>query len=382
MLSKETCLRWLAVFLLVGICFIAGFLLRQRNRKQHTSDEFSAASLAEFVSLNPIDVHTHILQNGPVFQGMLRRLNLHVVDILYVDDTTPYVSSLETEKTEARNFAIASEGRAAICTTFDPYLFNRPNFAENAIAGLDRDFQDGVVAVKVWKNVGMEIKNSSGKYVMADDPVFEPIYRLIAAHNRTLMSHQADPDRAWGKPDPSDPEMAYFTTHPQWSMLRTGAPEKATILRARDHVLAMNPDLRIIGAHFGSQDQHLDQLGATLDSYPNFAVDTAARIKRLVTQPRNDVREFFLKYQDRILYGTDLNFYNGADDSMTARTWERQYARNWRYLSTEDHFQYDGHPVVGLNLPKDVLRKVYRDNAIRWIPGLSESFSPRAEAGK
>lgn len=374
MLTKKSYLRYLGILFLVGVCFAAGFLLRRRHQKEDARHELSGTSLAEFISLDPIDAHTHILQSGPAFLDMLRHLNMHVVDILYVDDTTPYLSSLETEKSEVWKFAAASNGRAQICTTFDPFRFSEAKFTSDAVAGLDQDFQDGAVAVKIWKNIGMEIKNTSGKYLMPDDPVLEPIYRDIAAHDRTLISHQADPDAAWRQPDPKDPGTRYFVAHPQWSMARAGNPEKATILRARDHVLAMNPGLRVIGAHFGSLEEHLDELATTLDRYPNFAVDTAARIKKLVTQPRENVREFFLKYQDRILYGTDLNFYNGANDSLAARTWETQYALDWRYLSTEDNFEYAGHPTVGLNLPKEVLKKLYHDNAMKWIPGLGKSF--------
>ena len=141
---------------------------------------------------------------------------------------------------------------------------------------------------------------------------------------------------------------------------------------ARDHVLAMNPDLRIIGAHLGSMEGHLDDLAIRLDRYPNFAVDTAARVRRLTMQPRDKVRAFILKYQDRILYGTDLSFgpETRHTDAATALAWEDEYRLDWRYFATGDTFDYRGQKAEGLNLPRSVLKKLYHDNAVRWIPGI------------
>jgi len=174
---------------------------------------------------------------------------------------------------------------------------------------LNQDFANGAVAAKIWKNVGMELKNESGEYVMPDDSRFEPIYKDIAAHHKTLITHLADPDIAWGVPDANPTHPGYYSTHPQWIMSgKPSTPQKQTILEARDHLLAMNPDLRVVGAHFSSMEDDLDGLSTRFDRYPNFAVDTAARVPKLTTLPRYKVRAFILKYQDRILYGTDLHF--------------------------------------------------------------------------
>jgi hypothetical protein len=296
---------------------------------------------------------------------------VHVLDILYMDDTDPYRTSLETQKQDALKFVAASAGHAQLCTTFDPYQFNKPNFLQDASNGLTQDFTRGVVAVKIWKNVGMEIRKSSGQYLMPDDPIFAPIYQDMVVRQKTLITHVADPDTAWGVQAASGFSTKYYEQNPQWDMSRKpGAPEKKTILRARDHLLQMNPQLRVIGAHFGSMEEHLDDLAILLDRYPNFAVDTAARVQRLAFQPRERVLAFMMKYQDRILYGSDLHFYSGTTDLKAAQSWENQYVRDWRYFATDDTFEYQGHRVEGLNLPRSVLQKIYHDNAVRWIPGI------------
>jgi predicted TIM-barrel fold metal-dependent hydrolase len=330
------------------------------------------SALADFSSLEPIDAHTHIFHTGPAFVAMLTRLHMHVLDIMYVDDTDPYRATTQPEEEDALNFIASSKGRAELCTTFDPFRFNDPDFAAQAIRSLNKDFDRGAVAAKIWKNIGMEVKDKSGKYILPDDPGLEPIYRDIAARGKTLIVHAAEPDAAWEPSrDPANPYAKYYIDHPQWDMSSNrAAPDKNTILQSRDHLLAMNPDLRVIGAHFGSLEDHLDELAARLDRYPNFAVDTAARMPALVAQPRSKVRDFLLKYQDRILYGTDRQFYAANKDQAAAESWEEQYARDWRYLATSDKFKYLGHDVQGLGLPRSVLKEIYHDNAVHWIPGI------------
>jgi hypothetical protein len=364
-------------FVLLIALFALVCLLGCRSNREDQGHPYSLSgpALAEFTSLEPIDVHTHISQTGPAFAGMLDRLHVHVLDILYVDDTDPSRSSLESQKLDALKFIASSKGHAQLCTTFDPFRFNDANFSDQAIAALNQDFANGAVAAKVWKNIGMELRNASGQYVMPDDLRLGPIYKDISAHRKTLVAHLAEPDAAWESQDPRAPNAQYYVDHPQWNMSgKPDAPQKKSILQARDHLLAMNPDLRVVGAHLGSMEEDLDGLGNRFDLYPNFAVDTAARVLNLVIQPRDKVRAFIMKYQDRILYGTDLRFESAANDRVAANAWESKYALDWRYFATDDSFDYKGHKVEGLNLSRPVLQKLYHDNAVHWIPGIDANL--------
>ena len=193
---------------------------------------------------------------------MLQKLDLHILDILVVDDMEPGHSDLEKQRREARAVVHASHGHAVLCTSFDPYVFNQPDYAANAIRGLNDDFAHGAIAVKLWKNVGMEIKDASGHYLMPDNPIFEPILQDIAAHNKTLIAHVADPDSAWQPPNPASPDYEYYRGHPRSYMYgKADVPTKAEILAARDRVLEKNPNLRIVGAHLGSMESNLAELG-------------------------------------------------------------------------------------------------------------------------
>lgn len=328
-------------------------------------------ALQAFRGMDAIDVHVHVFTKDPRFLAMLNRLHLKVLNILVMDDTLSYRKLLQPQIDDAWALVHASGGRVALCTTFDPYRFNDSDFTEAAIKQINRDFANGAVAVKIWKNIGMEIKDANGRFIMADNAKFEPIYEDIQKHGKTLMAHLAEPDVAWGPPDPADPSWSYYQENPQWFLYkRADFPSKQEILQARDHVLEMNPQLRMVGVHLGSMEKSLDDIAARFDRYPNFSIDTAARMEYLMMDPPEKVRAFLIKYQDRVLYGTDLDIAPGANVADAVKEWEATYARDWRYLATDDVFQSEGRTVHGLKLPKPVLEKIFRLNAIHWIPGL------------
>lgn len=332
---------------------------------------FSSEELRAFAALDPIDTHTHVFQAAPAFEAMLQRLNMHIVDICVVDDHGKPPRGLHPQLEQALEVIHASGGRAALCTTFDPYKFRFPGFSEAAIRQINQNFDQGAIAVKIWKNIGMELQDSKGNYVLPDDPIFSPIYRDIAAHHKTLIAHIADPDSLWQAPNPASPDYSYYMEHPEWYMYRKPHPaSKEAILRARDHILEQNPDLRVVGAHLGSMESDFEELAQHLDKYPNFAVDLAARMPYLFLAPHDTMIAFITKYQDRLLYATDLGLAAGKDPVTAVKEWEETYARDWRYLATSGTILYQNRRVQGLNLPEAVLRKIYHENAVKWFPGV------------
>jgi predicted TIM-barrel fold metal-dependent hydrolase len=366
----------------ISLFLIAGLAIAACNKQQTSKPSqpvssapspvtgpFSSEELHNFQAVNPLDTHVHIYQTNPTFLALLAKLNLHVLNILVTQ--TPDQPALDQERQQAWTFVHASNGQATLCTTFNPFPYRNPGFTQATIAQINRDFSQGAVAVKIWKNIGEQVKDAKGNYTLPDDPAFEAIYKDIAAHKKTLIAHVADPDTIWEPPTPAAPDYSYYTEHPEWYMYnRPNAPSKQVILRARDHVLRLNPNLRVVGAHLGSMEADFNQLGQHLDDYPNFAVDLAARMPYLVLQPRENIIAFIEKYQDRLLYATDNEFYATDDVSDAVRSWEKTYAFDWRFLSTSDTLQYKERKVQGLNLPAPVLRKLYHDNAVRWIPGI------------
>ena len=202
------------------------------------SGPFSDPELREFAALAPIDSHTHVYKRSPAFYAMLKELNLHILDILVDDDTIPEYANFTQEAKDGWAVFRAGDGRVAFCTTFNAYKFSQPDFSAVAIRKLNQDFARGAVAVKFYKVVGMEIKDSEGNYILPDDPVFEPIFKDIAAHNKTLIAHLADPDSVWEAPNPAAPDYDYLMQDPRRFMYgKADAPTKAEILKARDHIL-------------------------------------------------------------------------------------------------------------------------------------------------
>jgi predicted TIM-barrel fold metal-dependent hydrolase len=359
---RRSMLSFILLFILIAV-FCAS--------QTQPASEPDTKALTAFAAVHPIDTHVHVFKNDPAFLSMLEKLNLKVLNILVMDDTLASRKQLQPQVDDALALMRGSKGHVAFCTTFDPYKFDSPTFTTDAIRQLNQNFAQGAIAVKLWKNVGMEIKNASGKYIMADDAKFEPIYKDIQQHGKTLLTHQAEPDVAWGPADPSDPSWSYYQENPQWYLAnKPGYPSKQTILAARDHVLAANPKLRMVGVHLGSMEKSLPEIAKRLDQYPNFAIDTAARMDYLMLTPREDVRNFLIKYQDRVLYGTDLDVNADASISESVKDWQSTYARDWKFLATDDAVTVMNKQVRGLSLPKPVLQKIFHDNAKKWIPGL------------
>ncbi len=327
--------------------------------------------LKDFARIEPIDTHTHIYKDDPELNRLIQDLNLRAVNICVIDDRDPDFKGLEPQRTEVLKVRKSTGGRVAFCTTFNPYAFEEPGFSMRTIRQLNEDFAQGAVGVKIYKVMGMEMKSKSGRWVMADDPAFEPVYRDIALHGRSVIAHLAEPDSCWQPPNNASPDYSYYKEHPgEYAYAHPEWPSKGAILASRDHLVASNPKLRVIGAHLGSMETNVDDIARRFDLYPNFAVDMAARIPYFMLQPREKVRAFLLKYQDRVLYATDLVVFPRSKTEDTLAEFRNTYARDWKFLATDGKVEYMGQSYQGLALPHPVLRKLFHDNAVRWFPGI------------
>src|SRR5580700_907860 len=202
--------------------------------------------------------------------------------------------------------------------------------------------------------------------------VLMPSSRSIATSRREQSRSKSGRTSEWkSRIVAANTSWSYYQENPQWYVAnRPGFPSKQKILEARDHVLGDNPKLRMVGVHLGSMERDLDNIARHFDKYPNFAIDTAARMDYLMLMPPEKVAAFLVKYQDRVLYGTDLDLHADAELSDALTEWQSTYARDWKFLATGETLTVNGKQVHGLNLPRPVLQKIFHDNAIRWIPGL------------
>lgn len=329
-----------------------------------------AARAAEPASFTRVDTHIHIHQSAPALLASIKAGNWRGLDIVVCPASGNEPFDLEEKLRDTLNVQRQRGGTLAWASTFDARGFEQPGFVDRTIARLKRTFDDGAIGVKIWKNIGMSIKSRSGAYLLPDDPALLPIYESIQKADRTLVAHLAEPDGAWLPLDEKNPEYPYYSKNPQWHMHgKPGAPVKGEILDARDRVLARYPKLRVVGCHLGSDEDDLGRLAKRLDAYPNFAVDTAARIRYFARGDRDQVREFLNRYQDRILYATDFS-YRDSNDAAAGRALQSTHDTDWAFFADDQAMTYNGRPTRGLALSEVVLRKLFRENALRWLPGI------------
>jgi len=323
------------------------------------------------VALGRIDAHVHFFAESKPVLDALERQNVTGVNICVVDRYDRGYETAPPQHAMARRLARASHGRLPWVAALDDGTFAQPGFATRALADLRRALDEGAIGVKIYKSMGMELRRSDGTYVLPDDPVFAPIFTDLAQRGTTVYAHLAEPIAAWQPVDPQSPDYGYYKDNPAWFVYgRAGVPSKAAILAARDRLLEQHPRLRVVGCHLGSMEEDVDDIARRLDRYPNFAVDTAARVVHLMRQPREKVRAFLIKYQDRVLYGTDVGMIPGDDAAGVARKLEDRYARDWAYFATTQAIADEGRTITGLGLPGPVLRQIFRENAVAWVPGL------------
>jgi hypothetical protein len=331
----------------------------------------SRASAAEPAPFQRIDTHIHIHRDAQALVDAIKTSNWRGLDLVVCPAGGDERFDLEEKLRATLKVHRDSGGVIAWASTFDARGFESPGFVGRTVDRLRQSFDDGAIAVKIWKNIGMSIKSKSGAYLLPDDPTLLPIYEAIQKAGRTLVAHLAEPDGAWLPLDAKNPEIEYYSKNPQWHMFgKAGAPNKDAILTARDRVLAHYPKLRVVGCHLGSDEDDLKRLAHRLDAYPNLAVDTAARIRYLARCDRDQAREFLTRYQDRVLYATDFSLREN-DPAAAARSLEATHDRDWAFFSRGDTMEYAGQPTRGLALPEEILRKVFRENALRWLPGLA-----------
>jgi len=326
----------------------------------------------DFDSIEKIDVHVHINSSDSALldQAAADHFRLLTINVDYPD-----FPPIAEQARIAQALAAAHPAMLAYAATFSMRGWDEPDWQQHVIRDLDAAFAAGAVAVKVWKNIGMEFRDADGRLIMIDDPKFDPVFDFIRKRQRVLIGHQGEPRNCWlAISDMTvNNDKEYFREHPQYHMfLHPELPSYEQQMAARDRMLDRNPNLKFMGAHMASLEWSVDKLAAFLDRYPNTVVDLAARMGQVQFQSNHDrdkVRRFFIRYQDRLLYGTDLSQDPGSDPKEVRRDAHATWLRDWQYLATGLTFRVPelNAPVHGLSLPDDVVRKIYSTNAERWF---------------
>lgn len=337
-------------------------------------------TLADFDRIEKIDTHVHANVDDPAFINLAKKFNFKVISI-NVD--YPDFPSLKSQADVAHKLRKAHPVRFHYVTTFSMSGFQNAGWTDNTARWISSERKNGALGVKIWKNVGMVEKDASGKKIFIDNPGFDGVMAHIKAQKMVLVAHQAEPKNCWLPLDQmtTENDRAYFAAHPEYHMYRhPEEPSYEFLIAARDRFVSQHQDLQVVGAHMGSLEWSVDALAEYLDRYPNATVDMAARMSNIQYQSARDytkVRRFFIKYQDRILYGSDLtqNPLTESDRAQNppidmsafASEAERFWRADWAYLATDTVQQVDAikGPAKGLALPRKVIDKIYYRNANR-----------------
>ncbi|HZZ40238.1 MAG TPA: amidohydrolase family protein [Acidobacteriaceae bacterium] len=258
-------------------------------------------------------------------------------------------------------FAAADPQRFATIGWMDWSDVAETGFVERTCTRLEQLAERGAVGIKFWKDLGLTVRDASGALLRIDDDCLAPIFDKAAELGMPVMFHTADPDAFFVPVDARNERYEELAAHPDWSFYGSQY-SKRELLDQRDRVIARHPRTTFIAAHVAESGENLARVEKLLETCPNVSVDISARASELGRQPYS-ARRFFLHFADRILFGTDLL----PEISM--------YRLYFRFLETADeYFEYPSHAsrqgrwnIYGLHLPDDVLRKVYRENALRLL---------------
>jgi hypothetical protein len=328
-------------------------------------------TMEDFASVEKIDAHYHIYSDASISMEQTEKDNFKLLAISTssegcerVVDTQQWLKSLKGA------FPSDFEFTATFCLDG----WDEPGWVENAILWIDQCIAEGAISVKVWKNIGMEFRDKDSVLIMIDDPKFDAIFAHLTEKGIPLVGHLGEPKACWQPVEEmqANNNKNYFTKNPQYHMyLHPEYPSYEEQMDARDRMLEKNPKLVFIGCHLASLEWSVDVLAEWLDRFPNASVDMAARMGDLFYQTRDDhkkVYDFFLKYQDRILYGTDIDESGGEDKESFHKRMNETWLRDWEYLVTDNKMTsrlIDGE-FQGLKLPKEVVDKVYFENTKKW----------------
>ena len=312
-----------------------------------------------------IDAHNHL-----TFSGFGPR-NLDVAQVTRDMDTVNVATVINLSgesgdklKKNLDAFDNAFPGRFATYCNLTFAGFGTDTWTKNAAAQLLKDVKAGARGLKIYKRLGLHHKDQDGKLVMPDDPRLDDVWEAAGEAGVPVTIHIADPTAFFKPLDRFNERWDELHSHPTWHFHGPQFPPFMTLIESMYRAIEKHPRTNFITAHVGCYPENLAFVSKMMDRYPNFYTDISARIAELGRAPYTS-RKWFLKYADRILFGTDF----------TPRI--PMYQVHFRFMETADeYFEYEADSplpsqgrwrIYGVSLPDDVLRKVYKDNAARLL---------------
>ncbi len=325
-----------------------------------------------------IDSHVHVVPTRTGLETALAVFDRAGIGQFAVK-SAGFVGSPKYRATLAMSQVVGDRMRAF--SNIDWRGVNAPDFGQRQAALLRKAKADGMVGIKIFKALGLGILDAKGKLLPIDAPRLDPIFETCGEQGLIVAWHVADPVAFFEPVTPENERYEELKMAPDWSFYGDQYPSHDELLAARDRVIKRHPKTIFLLIHLANYPENLDYVDKLLDENNNVYVDTSARVPEFGRHPPERVRSFFIKHQDRILFGSD--FISGANGSMqlgsvsesepTAKDADTFFERHWRYFETKQRNMEHPTPsqgnwkVHGIGLPKDVLQKLYVTNAKKLI---------------
>ncbi len=313
-----------------------------------------------------IDIHSH--QNSNMPQERLDKLvsEMDTMNMRVMVNLSG--GNGERLKTGVENMKRRYKDRFVVFANMSFQGIDDPDWGQRAAAQLAEDVKNGAQGLKIFKNLGLDLKDGKGQRIHTDDPRFDPVFEMCARLGIPVLIHTGEPREFFQPHDRFNERWLELREIPSRARPPDRYPSWETVMGEQHAVFARHPHTIFINAHLGWLGGNLAELGRLMDRFPNMNADIAAVLAELGRQPRF-ARQWFIKYQDRVIFGKDT--YAPSE-----------YPCYFRVLETADeYFDYYRRrhafwKMYGLDLPDDVLKKVYYKNALRIIPGLSKAGFP------
>ncbi len=332
-----------------------------------------------------IDAHTHIELDGA-------EVAIDTMDAVGLDAMVNLTAGTVLDFQEGQKvFGGKHADRFAWCVKLDFENLDDPAWGKTQADGLEAAVKAGASALKEVKRLGLGARWESGELLKIDDPVLDPVWERCAKLGVPMFIHTSDP-LAFHQPlSQTNERLTELQAHPDWVFQKPGLPSKYELLEARNRVIERHPKMKFICVHVANFPEDPVTVALWLEKYPNMYIDTSARFVEMGRHHPEMMHNFFVRFQDRILFGTDtgissehimLGVRMPSDEEFFKREDFKEqflypyFSSMYRYLETDDYYIPSSTPIQGnwplhgIALPDDVLKKIYIENARRILPGL------------
>ncbi len=332
-----------------------------------------------------IDAHGHVGMPGDSLDlAKTVDLAIRVMDANGITATVDFSGgSGEPLKKKIAFYNERYPGRFVACVNIPWNRIDEPQFSKLALGIVETAYKDGARCVKVFKSLGLGARDSSGRLVRIDDPRADAVWGKAGALRIPVFIHSGDPAAFFRPPTPDNERYAELGVHPEWSFYGEKWPAREEILGQLLRVVAHHPETDFVGLHFGNNPEDLRWVARVMDRFPNYHLDLGARVGEIGRHNPDELRALIVRYQDRVTFGSDTAY---SGDHLTlgvpeprSKTIEESrefFRRHWEFFETNHRGIEHPSPIQGnwkvnaIGLPPPVLRKIYRENAMRLVPGL------------